>query len=114
LATLGERLRDFDRGGTLASDPFTPAAYRTVLTDATGGGGAGRPWPWPSIKLDGFTFPADPSALRQGTRAMSAVDIAALGIKGIENGVQSGVYVIGPDQKLYSVVIRPLLPDEKA
>ena len=114
LAQLGERLRDFDRGGTLTSDPFAPAAYRAVLTDATGGGGAGRAWPWPSIKLDGFTFPADPNALRQGTRAMSADEIAALGIKDVQNGVSTGVFVTGPDQKLYSLVVRPLLPDEKA
>jgi hypothetical protein len=114
LAQLGERLRDFDRGGTLTSDPFTPAAYRAVLTDATGNGVAGRPWPWPSVKLDGFTFPADPNALRQGTRVLSADEVAALGIKDIENGVQSGVYVTGPDQKLYSLVVRPLLPDEQA
>ena len=68
LAKLGERLRDFDRGGTLSSAAYAPAAYRAVLTDARGGAGAPvRPWPWPSITMDEFTFPADASALRQGT-----------------------------------------------
>ena len=34
LAKLGDQLMDFDRGGTLSSDPFEPAAYRAVLIDA--------------------------------------------------------------------------------
>ena len=46
LAKLGERLRDFDRGGTLSSDAFSPAGYRAVLMDASGGAAAG-----PSVAL---------------------------------------------------------------
>ena len=115
LAKLGERLRDFDRGGTLSSAAYAPAAYRAVLTDASGGAGAPvRPWPWPSITMDEFTFPADASALRQGTRVMTPDELAAIGIDGLENGAQSGIYVTGPDGKPYSLVIRPLLPDETA
>jgi hypothetical protein len=115
LAGLGERLRDFDRGGTLTSDAYTPAFYRAVLMDASGGGaGAVRPWPWPGVSLDEFTFPPDPSALQQGTRVMSAAEVAALGVDGLQNGVQSGLTVTGPDGKPYTVVLRPLLPDERA
>ena len=115
LAKLGDRLRDFDRGGTLTSAAFAPAAYRAVLTDASGGAGAPvRPWPWPSITIDEFTFPADASALRQGTRVMTPDELDAIGIDGLENGAQSGIYVKGPDGKPYSLVIRPLLPDETA
>ncbi len=115
LAKLGERLRDFDRGGSLSSAAFAPAAYRAVLTDASGGAGAPlRPWPWPTIAMDEFTFPADASALRQGTRVMTSRELDAIGIDGLENGVQSGIYVTGPDDKPYSLVIRPLLPDETA
>lgn len=113
MAKLGERLRDFDRGGTLSSAPFAPAAFRAVLMDASGGGtGPSRPWPWPSIKLADFTFPADPNALQQGTRVLSPDELAAIGIEGLENGVQSGVTLTGPDKKPYTLVIRPLLPDE--
>ena len=62
MAKLGERLRDFDRGGTLSSAAFAPAAYRAVLMDASGGGaGPARPWPWASIGLDEFTFPPTPT-----------------------------------------------------
>jgi hypothetical protein len=113
MAKLGERLRDFDRGGTLSSDAFTPAAYRAVLMDATGGaGGPARPWPWPSIGLDDFKFPADPNALQQGTKILSPDELAAIGVEGLENGVQAGLTVSGPDKKPYTLVIRPLLPDE--
>jgi hypothetical protein len=115
LAKLGERLRDFDRGGSLSSAAYTPAGYRAVLTDASGGaGGPVRPWPWPAITMEEFAFPADASALRQGTRVMTPDELDAIGIEGLENGVQSGVYVTGPDGKAYSLVIRPLLPDETA
>ena len=85
-----------------------------MLTDATGSGQAGRAWPWTSIKLDEFSFPADPSALRQGSRVMSPDEIAELGITDAESGIQSGVAVTGSDNKLYSLVVRPLLPDEKS
>ena len=115
LARLGERLRDFDHGGSLSSAAYAPAAYRVVLTDASGGAGAPvRSWPWPSITMDEFTFPADASALRQGTRVLTPEELAAIGIDGLETGVQSGIYVTGPDGKPYSLVIRPLLPDEAA
>ena len=114
MAKLGERLRDFDRGGTLSSAAFAPAAYRAVLMDASGGGaGPARPWPWASIGLDEFTFPPDPNALQQGTRVLSPDELAAIGVEGLENGVQSGLTVTGPDKKPYTLVIRPLLPDEK-
>lgn len=113
MAKLGERLRDFDRGGTLSSAAFAPAGYRAVLMDASGGGsGPARPWPWPSLTLDDFSFPPDPSALQQGTRVLSPDELAAIGVEGLENGVQSGLTVTGPDKKPYTLVIRPLLPDE--
>jgi hypothetical protein len=115
LAKLGERLRDFDRGGSLSSAAFEPAAYRAVLLD-TGGAAAGpaREWPWPSLGLDDFAFPADPNELRQGTRVMTPAEIEAIGVDGLENGVQSGLTVTGPDDKPYSLVVRPLLPEEQA
>ena len=45
---------------------------------------------------------------------MSPDEIAELGITDAESGIQSGVAVTGPDNKLYSLVVRPLLPDEKS
>jgi hypothetical protein len=114
LAALGERLKDFDRGGSLSSDPYQPTAYRAVLLDASGVGGQVGDWPWPDITVDDFTFPADPNQLQQGTRVMTPAEIEAVGVAHPENGVQSGLVVKGTDGKPYTLVIRPLLPDETA
>jgi hypothetical protein len=115
LARLGDRLRDFDQGGAFASAAYTPVAYRAVLLESGGAGGvAPRPWPWPTIPLADFVFPADPNAMRQGQRVMTPNEVAALAVNGAENGIQSGVFVTAPDGKVYSLVVRPLLPDEKS
>lgn len=115
LAALGERLKDFDRGGSLSSDPYEPTAYRAVLLDASGNaGGPVQAWPWPDLTVDDFTFPADPNQLQQGARVMTPAEIEAVGVEHPENGVQSGLVVKGTDGKPYTLVIRPLLPEETA
>jgi hypothetical protein len=113
LAALGERLRDFDQGGTLPSEPYLAPAYRGVIFEQQGITGVQvREWPWVDIQPSDFTFPADPNALQVGTHTLSPEEAAAVGVQGFENGVLSGVYLRAPDGKIYSLVIRPLLPDE--
>ena len=113
LATLGERLRDFDQGGTLPSEQYLAPAYRGVILEQQGIGGVQvREWPWVDIQPSDFTFPPDPNALQQGTRTLMPEEAAAVGVQGFENGIMSGVYLRAPDGKTYSLVIRPLLPDE--
>jgi hypothetical protein len=112
---LAERLRDFDREGTLASDPCLAKAYRGVLLEETGVQGVNvREWPWPSLAPTDFGLPADSNALQQLTRVLSADVAAAIGVKGFENGVLGGLWYRGPDNALCSFVLRPLLPDETA
>jgi hypothetical protein len=113
LAALGDRLRDFDQGGTLASQPYLAPAYRGVIFEQQGIGGVQvRDWPWVDIQPSDFTFPADPGALQMGTHTLTPEEAAAVGVPGFENGIMAGVYLRGPDGKTYSLVIRPLLPDE--
>jgi hypothetical protein len=113
LAALGERLRDFDQGGTLPSEQYLAPAYRGVILEQQGIGGVQvREWPWVDIQPSDFTFPANPDALLQGTRTLTPEEAAAVGVPGFENGIMSGVYLRAPDGKVYSLVIRPLLPDE--
>lgn len=115
LAALGERLRDFDQGGSLASEPYEPAAYRGVLLEQGGVQGVQlREWPWADIAPADFSLPADPNVLPQGTRTLTVDEATALGVEGWQNGISSGLFLNGPDGKPYSLVIRPLLPDEQA
>ncbi len=113
LEMLAGRLRDFDQGGTLASDPYVPTAYRAVLLESTGVQGVQvREWPWPDLTVEDFALPADPNSLQQRTRTMTPDEVAALGIDGYEGGISSGLWVKGTDGKTYSVAVRPLLPHE--
>lgn len=108
---LAEQLRNFDQGGTLASEPYVPERYRGVLFEAGPiEGVAPRPWPWAGFGPDVFALPLDPNVLQTRTRELSPEEVAELGIDGSEGGVQ-GLYVTG-DGVTYSVVVRPLLPDE--
>ena len=115
LNALGERLRDFDEGGTIATDPYEAPAYRGVILEQEGIQGVNTiAWPWDDIAPEDFTLPADGNALQQGTHTLTPEQAAAVGVEGFENGIMTGVYLTGPDGKIYSLVIRPLLPDEDA
>ncbi|MDQ6794298.1 MAG: hypothetical protein M3067_05695 [Chloroflexota bacterium] len=114
LAKLADRLRQFDQGGTFATDVYKPSRYRGSLWDS--GFVPGTPpkaWPWPNIKPADFTAPADPNALTFPRRTLTADEAAQLAIADFEGGLQQ-VFLKGPDGKAYSFALRPLLPDEPA
>jgi hypothetical protein len=115
LVRLAERLGNFDQGGSLASDPYVPKAYRGVLLENGGIGGANlQPWPWPSLTPADFKLPADPNVLQQRTRVLTPAEAAATGVEGFERGIVAGLWYQAPDGATYSFVLRPLLPDESA
>jgi len=113
FARLAARLGDFDEGGTIATDVYMPAAYRAVLMDGTGFVVPDvLTWPWKDIQPGDFVGPADPNAFQMATRTLTPDEVAGLGVDGPEGGFQ-GMVVSGPgDGKLYSLTLRPLLPDE--
>lgn len=113
MARLGERLADFDQGGTIKTDVYQPERYRGILMD-----GQAAPdqieWPWTDIKESDFAFPADPNAFQLAERVMTPDEVAALGLKDVEGGFQ-GLPIQSPDKsKVYTLSLRPLLPDEAA
>jgi len=111
--TLAERLRTFDQGGSLPTAEYAPKAYRGVLSDGTGMDATmAKAWPWPGVKVADFT-PPDPNGGLFSQRAMTAEEVAQLGIDNVAGGVQ-GLILKGPDGKLYAFALRPLLPDEKS
>ncbi len=115
LATLGERLRNFDQGGSLASAAYEVTAYRGVILEQQGLTGVQiRDWPWADLAPADFTLPADANTLPQGTKTLTPEQVAVLGIEPYQNGILSGVWLRADDGKVYSLVVRPLLPDEEA
>jgi hypothetical protein len=115
LAELGERLRDFDQGGSYPSDPYLAPAYRGVILEQQGVQGVTvRDWPWDDLEPSDFAMPADADALQMGTHTLTPEQAAAVGVEGFENGVASGVYLRAEDGAVYSLVIRPLLPADTA
>ena len=110
---LSDRLRDFDRGGTIATDPYVPTGYRGVLIEREGDPQA-KPmaWPWPALKVSDFKFDVNAAgALQFPHRTMTADEVAGLKLEDTTGGVQ-GVTLTGPDGKTYTFVLRPLLPHE--
>jgi hypothetical protein len=115
LKKLADRLRDFDAGGTIASDVYVPVGYRGLLFerefDPAVPGPSPSPWPWPELAIADFTVGDGTTAPTFPHRALTADEVAALNI-GDAPGGASGMFVDGPDGKFYSVILRPLLPDE--
>jgi hypothetical protein len=110
---LAERLGNFDGDGAVTSEVYQPAGYRGVLMD-----GVAAPdqiaWPWADITPEDFTFPADPNAFQRADLVMTQAQVDALGLGDVQGGFQ-GLTIEAPDRgKVYSFVLRPLLPDETA
>ena len=111
---LADRLRDFDNGGTISTEVYVPASYRALIIER-------EPdpllipvaWPWAEIGPIDFTqAAADGSGAPFPHRTMTAAEVAALGLGDATGGIQ-GLVLKGPDGKLYSFILRPLLPGEK-
>jgi hypothetical protein len=110
---LATRLGDFDRGGTIDSDVYEPAAYRGVLSEQQAGPIAPTAWPWRAIKITDFVDAnAAAGGIRLPHRAMTPDEVAALGIKDFAGGLQ-GIVLKGPDARIYGFTLRPLLADER-
>jgi hypothetical protein len=113
LADLGKLLRDFDATGSSGAVPYEPRSYRAQLRDAGGVGATPpQPWPWPTLALSDFQPPTDQPGGAFLRRVLSAAEVGALGFAGLQGGAQ-GLTLEGPDGKIYSLAVRPLLPDER-
>ena len=117
LKTLSDRLRDFDDGGTISTDVYAPPAYRGVLiereVDPAVPGPSPTPWPWPDLTIADFPTGDGVSAPGFAHKTLTADELAALNAGDVAGGA-SGFFVEGPDGKAYTVVLRPLLPEESA
>lgn len=114
---LAERLRDFDEGGTISTDVYVPTAYRGVLiereVDPAVPGPSPLAWPWPDLTVADFPVGDGVSAPGFPHKTLTTDEVAALNL-GDALGGASGLIVEAPNGKTYTVVLRPLLPEESA
>jgi hypothetical protein len=111
---LAERLRGFEPEAGGATAVYAPTAYRVHLMDAGQAQPAiVHPWPWPDLTPTDFTAGSEePTAPGFPQRSMTVDEVSGLEVDGIEGGLM-GYYVKGPDGRLYSLVVRPLLPGDE-
>ena len=115
FAKFAARLMDFDNGGVLATQEYTPERYRGVLLEgqpgASGAPGT-RLWPWADIKPTDFVIDGDPNAFHLPALVLTAVQVQALRILPYQGGLL-GLTLIDPKGgKSYLLSLRPLLPGE--
>jgi hypothetical protein len=109
---LADRLRDFDRGGSIASDVYTPQSYRAVLFEREDAPPNAVPWPWSALTPSDFKSDVNAAGgLQLAHRTMTPDEVAALKLGDVTGGAQ-GVVVTAADGKNYSLILRPLLPNE--
>ena len=110
---FADRLADFDQGGSIATDVYTPAAYRASLIESPGIAAPDiREWPWTDLTVADFKPDADPNGLQFPNRTMTPAEIDMLNVKDYAGGF-NGLVLRGTDKKLYTLALRPLLPDDE-
>jgi hypothetical protein len=111
FARLASRLGNIDEDGAVATAEYQPERYRGILLEGQPGPDA-RAWPWTAIRPTDFVANGDPNAFQLPARTLTVADVEALEVAPFTGGFQ-GLTLIGPDDgKLYSLSLRPLLPDE--
>jgi hypothetical protein len=111
FAVLAEVLRAFDPGDAAAA-PYRAERYRGVLSESYGQATAPIGWPWPSLTPADFSTSAGPGGSGYPSYTLSAAQVAALGLDGLEGGAQ-GIELRDPDGSTVRLLaLRPLLPGE--
>jgi hypothetical protein len=114
FGALAARLEDIDRGGTIPTDVYVAERMRGILLAQTApSGGVAVAWPWPSLTPSDFKAGSGDatSGASLQHRTMTRDEVGALGLTGIEGGAQ-GLLLSGPDDRTYTLILRPLLADE--
>jgi hypothetical protein len=108
LAGLAEKLRTF--GNDVAGEVvYAPAAYRGVLQKIDQANGAVVDWPWTDVKPADFTAGPNDFLL---LHTLTPAQVAALKVPQVEGGMLG--LNVQKDGQLYSLALRPLLPDESS
>jgi hypothetical protein len=113
MGRLAEQLRGMDALSSVEARSYEPQRYRGVLLEDPGiPAGGPRVWPWTDIQPSDFVIRNDPDGPSAPIRVMTPEEVAATGLDRLEGGA-SAIFLRGPgDAKVYSLAVRPLLPDE--
>jgi hypothetical protein len=110
---LALRLRDFDHGGSIDSDVYVADRWRDAIAEREAQPGVSpTTWPWPTLGVADFKDGANDGGPALPHRVMTTDEVAALKLDRIAGGLQ-GLVLKAPNGKLYSLILRPLLVDEK-
>lgn len=109
---LADRLTTLDKGGAVTSEVYVPTTYRAVLLEAQGIAAPDiRTWPWDDVAVADFKPSPDPNGLQFPHVDMTAGQLDLLDVQDYEGGYQDLV-ITAPDSLLYTLNVRPLLPEE--
>jgi hypothetical protein len=112
---LAERLGNFDQGGLFGGAVYEPVAYRGILFDnAMAQGQVIRPWPWKDLASTAFTAPAEGGFPGGRLHVLMPDQVKVLGLTPYQAGLAGGLVLRQEDGTLVTIVVRPLLPDEKS
>jgi hypothetical protein len=108
LTNLADRLRTFGRD-VAGETAYAPAMYRGVLQKVDQAFGAVADWPWPDLQPTDFVSGVNEFL---STRTLTPEQVALLDVPDMQGGMLG--FYLKKDDKLFSLAVRPLLPDEKA
>ena len=112
FTTAVTRLRQIDANGT-GGAAYVATAYRGTLSELAGTVDAAvRAWPWTTIAPADFVTPPGGNATAQRTKVVTPAEVAAIRVPRYQDGIVGGLFLKAADGKTYSLVLRPLLPDE--
>ena len=111
---FADRLADFDQGGSIETSVYEPTGYEASIIESPG---MAAPdvvaWPWTDLTVADFKPSADPNDLSFPHATLTADQVAELGVNDYQGGF-FGLPLNGSDDKLYTVALRPMLPDDPA
>ena len=110
---LSTRLENFDNSDYNGTASWSSSRYRGSLLEGQAGAPDAMPWPWTTIAPADFVVDPDPNGFPLPARALSQAEVQAMRLTFPYDGGFQGLPLIGPgDGRIYSLSLRPLLPDE--
>jgi hypothetical protein len=107
--TLGGFEARMDAGEMGEVTTYDPPVYRVVMLEAQPGQGEPIAWPWTDVAWEDF------ASVEQGFQLEAVLTLEQVAqVVEVPSGGHNGIIVEAPNDKLWSLGVRPLLPDEIA